>query len=104
MPGKFRVRLTQSAQRDIEDIWDYIAAHNASAAARFVRGLERQMLTLERSPERCAYISENKLMGTKYRQLHYGKYRTIFKVDGKVVYVMRIVHGARMMDTALFDD
>jgi plasmid stabilization system protein ParE len=67
-----------------------------------VRELEKQVDTLERFPERCPLISENALPGTTYRHLLRGDYRTIFRVSGPTVLVLRIVHGTRLLDRSMF--
>ena len=102
MPARFQVRITRSAEQDIEDIWTFIASDNEDAATRFVGELERQAERLARFPERCPLIPENELLGARYRHLVYGAYRTVFRVEGRVVYVLRVIHGARLLDTSMF--
>jgi hypothetical protein len=53
---------------------------------------------LETSPERCPYINENTFFGTNYRHLIHKKYRAIFKIDKNYVYIIRVVHGAKLLD------
>ena len=103
MPAKFVVEISRTAEADAEAIWTFIAKDNPDAADRFVLELGKQVATLERFPERCALIPENDLMGTVYRHLVYGDYRTVFRVAGRRVIVLRIVHGARLMDSSMFD-
>jgi len=91
------------AETDAEAIWTFIAKDNPDAADRFTQELARQLATLERLPEPCALIPENELMGTAYRHLVYGDYRTIFRVSARHVVVLRIVHGARLLDSSMFD-
>lgn len=91
------------AETDAEAIWTFIATDNPDAADRFTQELARQLATLEHFPERCAPIAENGLMGTAYRHLVYGDYRTIFRVSGRRMFVLRIVHGARLLDSSMFD-
>lgn len=100
MPTRFHVELTDTAQLDIAEIWAFIARDSVSDANRFIRRLERQVQTLRRFPNRCPLIPENEVLNTRYRHLIYGKYRTIFRVSGKTVYVLRIIHGARLLDTS----
>ena len=102
MPARFQVKITQTAEEDIEDIWTFIAADNEEAATKFVRELERQASKLARYPERCPLIPENELLDARYRHLVYGAYRTIFRIEGRIVYVLRIIHGARLLDTSMF--
>ena len=103
MPAKFVVEISRTAEADVEAIWTFIAKDNRDAADRFVLELDRQVATLERFPERCALIPENDLMGTSYRHLLYGDYRTLFRIAGRRVIVLRIVHGARLLDSTTFE-
>ena len=99
MPKKFRVDLTASAEADTSEIWDYIAQDNPEAATAFILRLEEQIGTLEMFPQRCPLIPESELLGAAYRHLLFGNYRIIFKITGDTVIVMRILHGARLLDT-----
>lgn len=104
MPTKYQVRITRSAESDIEEIWSFIAADNPTEANKFILQLENQVDTLERFPERCPLVPEIELLGTRYRHLLFGKYRTIFRISGKTVYVLRIIHGARLLDTSILEE
>ena len=103
MPARFQVEISRRAELDIDEIWTFIARDNPHGADRLVLQLEKQLRTLERFPERCALIPENEFLGARYRHLLYGNYRTIFRVSGKTVYVVRVIHGARLLDTSSLD-
>ena len=92
MPALFQVEIIPLAEADIAEIWDYIAADNPEAAPRFIEELERQLATLEAFPERCPLFQENRHLGTNYRHLIFGAYRTIFRISGDSVYVLRVIH------------
>jgi toxin ParE1/3/4 len=104
MPAKFRVRITRAAERDIEETWNFIAHDSSEEADKFVRRLEEQIETLETFPERCPLIPENEILGTHYRHLLYGNYRSVFRIARKIVYVLRVIHGARLLDSSMFED
>lgn len=104
MPAKFRVRIARTAERDIEEAWTFIAQDSPEEADDFIRRLEEQIGTLEHFPERCPLIPENETFGSRYRHLVYGNYRTVFRITGRTVYVLRIIHGARLLDTSMFDE
>ena len=104
MLAKFRVRITRTAERDIEEAWTFIAQDSPEEAEKFVRRLEEQIETLERFPERCPLIAENEMLGTRYRHLLYGNYRSVFRTAGKTVYVLRVIHGSRLLDSSMFED
>jgi toxin ParE1/3/4 len=99
----FHVNITLTAEEDVEEIWTYIAADSPEEANKFILRLEHQVAALERFPQRCPLIPENVLLGTQNRHLLYGNYRTIFRIEGKTVYVLRIIHGARLLDSAMLE-
>ncbi|PYS16772.1 MAG: hypothetical protein DMG15_01115 [Acidobacteria bacterium] len=69
MPKKYRVEITESAEGDVDEIWNHIGADSIENATRFVMQLEQKIGSLERVPHRCPAIPENKLLGTQYRHL-----------------------------------
>jgi plasmid stabilization system protein ParE len=103
VPAKFSVEITPSAEADIAEIWDYIAQDSPANADAFVQALEGQIASLEKFPERCSRIPENEILGTSYRHLIHGSYRTIFRIVGSRVVILRVIHGGRLLDTSLFN-
>lgn len=103
MPAKFKVEITPAAERDIEAVWDYIAQDSPDNASAFIIALEEQIEALEHFPLRCPFIPENAILGTSYRHLLHGNYRTIFRIAGKAVIILRVIHGARLLDESLFE-
>ncbi len=103
MPKKFSVDITETAEADVAKIWEHIALDKPEAATAFVLRLEEQIGTLESFPERCSLVPENELLGTVYRHLVYGNYRTIIKIAGDRVIIMRVLHGAQLLDIGLLE-
>lgn len=103
MPTRYAISLTRRAELDIEEIWSFIAEDSIEEATRFITRLGAQIDSLERSPERWPLIAENELMQTRYRHIVFGKYRTIFRISGRSVYILRVLHGARLLDTSVFE-
>ena len=101
MSVQFKVEISASAERDLEEIWDYIAQDNPGNATTYILQLEEQMYSLERFPERCSLIPENQILGTSCRHLMHGQYRTIFRISTDSVYILRIIHGARLLEDLL---
>ena len=101
MPVIYSVEITPIAESDVEDIWTYIANDSPANATAFILRLEEQIATLEQSPERCPLIPENEQMGTSYRHLLNGAYRTIFRIGGETVFILRIIHGSRLLESPL---
>lgn len=101
MTARYCVNITPTAEQDIEDIWSYIAEESPENATAFILALEEQIGTLQSLPERCPLIPENELLNRGYRHLIHGSYRTILRVDGRIVYLLRVVHGARLLELDL---
>src|SRR3990172_4538602 len=99
----FRVDLTRAAQRDVESSYDFIGRDNPAAADQWLEELERQISTLERSPARCPVIPEATELGREYRHLLYGSYRTIVRIAGSRVLVVRVIHGARLLSLTILE-
>jgi len=55
------------------------------------------MATLSLAPARCSIIPEAADLGRQYRHLLHRAYRTIFRIDGARVLVVRVIHGARLL-------
>lgn len=101
---KFRVEITETAQSDIWGIFQYIAADSQTAATNLIKEIERQIDSLEIFPLiRCPVIPESFELGVEYRHIIYGNYRTIFKVENSRVIIMRVIHGARLMNMDIFE-
>ena len=98
MPKRCRVEITRSAERDAISIYEYIARKSPQRAAKWFGEIERQMRTLSQLPKRCPTIPEADEIGAEYRHLIWGNYRTIFRIEGNIVYVVRIIHGAQLLE------
>jgi plasmid stabilization system protein ParE len=101
--GRYRVRITAAAQGDVESIHDYIALNAPRTADAWIGELDRQIQALEQFPMRCAVIPEATELGREYRHLIYGRYRTILRVEGRVVWIVRVIHGAQLLDTEVLE-
>jgi toxin ParE1/3/4 len=99
----FRVMLTNDAARDLEELYDYIALHDAPRKADYVLDqIEKAFSKLSEFPERGAYPKEMLTLGIReYRQIFFKPYRILCRVMEKNVYVLLIVDGRRDMQSLL---
>ena len=99
----FAVLLTNDAARDLEELYDYIALHDAPQRADYVlEQVEKAFSTLSEFPERGAYPKELVSLGIReYREIFFKPYRIIYRVIDKNIYVLLIVDGRRDMQTLL---
>ena len=100
---KYRVEITNVAELDILQIFQYVASDNQTAAMKLVSEIERQIDSLEQFPLRCPVIPESRDLGRESRHIIYGNYRTIFRIDGSRVIIMRVIHGARLLSLEIFE-
>ena len=98
MTKRYRVILAQLAQKDLEQIYYYIAADSIKNAWHFVLELEKKIYSLDTFPERQPLITENEFFATDYRHLIYKKYRIIYRISEKAVFILRVIHGAMLLE------
>jgi len=101
MPVK--VLLSNDAARDLDELYDYIALHDAPRKADYVlEQIEKAFSKLSEFPERGAYPKELLAIGIReYREIFFKPYRIICRVIDKNVYVLLIVDGRRDMQSLL---
>jgi toxin ParE1/3/4 len=96
----YLVEFTLRAERDLDYICRRISADNSAAAARWIKGLEEAIHTLERLPRRCPIAPEARKAKRRLRHLLYGAkrdvYRVIYEIDEarKLVRIVTIRHTA----------
>lgn len=98
MKKKYQVNLSQQAQNDLEQIFYYIADDSIKNAANFILQLEKKVYSLELFPDRHPLIPENEFFGTDYRHLIYKKYRIVYRIAERSVFILKIFHGAKLLN------
>lgn len=99
----FEVLLTRDALRDLEEISEHIAEHDADAKARHVLDRIAEALeSLKTFPDRGAHPRELLALGIReYRQVYFKPFRIVYRVVDPRVYVYLIADGRRNMQTLL---
>ena len=100
---RFDVLLTGHAERDLEELYDYISEHDtAGNAARVLDRIEKALQGLSAFPERGSHPKELLALGIReYRQIFFKPYRLIYRIVEQRVYVYLIVDGRRDMQGLL---
>lgn len=100
---RFEVLLTQDANRDLEEIYAYIARHDALGKAdELLDGIGNVVENLARFPRRGSYPRELLALGIReYRQKVFKSYRIIYRVIEQRVYVYLIADGRRDFQSLL---
>lgn len=92
-----KVRWTPEAERDRDDIWEYIANDNALAAVSMDELFSDAAAKLADYPfmGRAGQIS-----GTR-ELIPHESYRLVYEVDGKTVWVLALINAARQWPPAI---
>lgn len=91
----YRIEPTRKALADADEAFLWIYEEAPDASLRWYEGLLEAFQSLTKYPLRCGLAQENPFFEEEIRQLLYGRYRILFTVKGKTVYVLRVRHGAR---------
>ncbi len=91
-----KVRFTLSANTQFLAGLRYIRRENPSAAIALRRKVETRLRRLERFPESGRRIRE--LPDLPYREIIVNPYRFFYRVQGKVIWVVAVWHGAQVPD------
>jgi toxin ParE1/3/4 len=101
---RYQVFLTEDAQRDLEELHEYLTESDSPASAASV--LERVLEVAENLatfPERGSYPKELLALGIReYRQTFFKPYRVIYRLIGNRVSIYLIADGRRDMQALLF--
>ncbi|NMQ30274.1 type II toxin-antitoxin system RelE/ParE family toxin [Candidatus Accumulibacter phosphatis] len=87
-----RVVWTPEAQQDRSDVWDYIAAENPRAAARMDELFSDAATLLAQHPHRG---KPGRILGTR-ELIPHESYRLVYQIDGETVWILTLVHTARL--------
>jgi toxin ParE1/3/4 len=99
----FEVLLADDAERDLDDIFMYVAEHDGIInAEKVLTALGNACAKLASFPERGNVPKELQSVGiSEYREARFKPYRIIYRVFGRRVIVYCIVDGRRDMQSLL---
>jgi plasmid stabilization system protein ParE len=96
-PETYEVIFVQEARAEALEAADYIARFAPMNAARWYKGLEKAIRSLEILPGRFGLARESAYLGEELRQYIYKSYRIIYRVEesAKIVRVLHVRHAKR---------
>lgn len=94
------VKLSAEAERDLEDIGDYIARDDPERAIGFIRELRSKCLELAKFPRRFPILARYEAQGIRHRV--HGNYLIFYRVEADRVVVVHVLHGAMDYRAILF--
>ena len=94
-------RVAPQAEADLDGIWLYAAKESGSmdVATRLIDAITRRFFLLASFP--YAGRSRDGDFGAGCRSASVGEYVIVYRVDGRDVLILRVVHGKRDLE-ALF--
>jgi toxin ParE1/3/4 len=75
----------------------YIARDNPGGAEKWLKGLFAAAKQLEGLPKLGRMVPEWE--SSDYRELSYGKYRIIYRIEAKQLSILTVRHSSRLLDT-----
>lgn len=93
-----RLLRTPAAERDLIDIWTYIAADNPDAADRLLDAIADRIEQLRKHP-RMGRLRPDIAVDARF--LPIGNRVVLYRLTDEVIEIVRVVHGARDV-TSLF--
>ena len=91
----YSILIQPPAERDVEDVFRWIARRSPERARVWREGVFQAVRTLADFPRRCSLAHENDDFDVEVRHLLYGDYRILFTIDSGTVRILHIRHGAR---------
>lgn len=87
-----RIEVAPIVEADLDEIMAYIARHNPVRAVTFARELRAQFPIIARNPAGYQLRPD---IAPGARTAVFGKYLILFRVERGVLYIARVLHGAR---------
>lgn len=100
---KFSVHLVADAEKDIDELYFYVAIHDAAEkAAKLIDNIERTIMSLETLPQRGHYPPELERIGVfDFREVFFKPYRIIYEVVKSDVFIHCVLDGRRELQDLL---
>jgi toxin ParE1/3/4 len=96
-----RLIWSEPALLDLNEIAEYIALDNPSAASRYVRRVFDRVIRLEVHPNSGKQVPE--LPRSHYREIIVPPCRIFYRVEGDAVYILYIMRTERLLRSYLLD-
>lgn len=99
-----RVRWTDAARLDLEQIVQFVAEDSPSNALAVLERLEHRSQALDAMPHRGRIVPELRAAGVQtYRELVEGPWRIVYRYDDHNVYVIAVLDARRDLSSLLLE-
>jgi|SRR5579883_2510063 len=87
-----RFKISKQAEKDLEDIWFYLAERSPDEADKLLDEIQARFLRLLQFPE-IGVARED--LAPKLRSLLLKDYLIFYRLSGRSIEIIRILHGSR---------
>jgi len=102
MKKTYEVRWSETSEKDLIDIIEYIAGDSPSHAYEVFKEVKRKASSLHMFPDRGRMVLELQDQGiTQYRELIIGSWRIIYRISDRNVYVLSVLDSRRNVEDIL---
>ncbi|MBS3918819.1 MAG: type II toxin-antitoxin system RelE/ParE family toxin [Deltaproteobacteria bacterium] len=102
MKKYYHVRWSDTSEKDLTDIIEYIAEDNPLNAYETFKKIKRKTFSLYTFPDRGRIVPELQDQGiTQYRELVVPPWRIIYRISERKVYVLSVLDGRRNVEDIL---
>ena len=100
MPS-FEVRLHPLAEHDLAQLLEFVASQNVNAARKLSARLRGQFERLSQFPKLGKAIAHKRYKNAALRSLRVDAHLLIYAIEGKTIWVYRVVNASRDLDRVL---
>jgi len=90
-----KILYTEEAERNICEIFDYIACDSYDNAAAVRKRMKEAVDRLKDFPDSGVFPKHKKLKARGYRMLISDNYLVFYKCEDDIVIIIAVVHGSR---------
>ena len=95
MSRNYGIRYLRTAEKDLDDIFEYIRKDKPSAAISLLEKFDKSISKLASNPFLGSIPKDDRLKKLGYRMLIVENYLVFYVVKTRTVQIRRIIHGAR---------
>lgn len=95
----YQIQLTNYAQDDLDDIYNYIKSNSIYYAIKTKNEIEDRISELMYMPYLGSKLEDFDILG--FRSLIYKSYKIIYSIRSNKIYIHRILHSARLLSLNL---
>jgi toxin ParE1/3/4 len=93
-----KIRWTRQANADLDSAYEFVAAHNPTAAANLIHRIEQTIGILAQNP---AAGRKGRIGGTREFAIAGTPFVIPYRIRGQVIDILALIHGSRKWPKSL---